>query len=148
MSVILLLNGPNLNLLGNREPQHYGAATLMEIEEAAKIQAENGGYNLVCFQSNSESALINRIHQAINEDVVFILFNPAAYTHTSVALRDALLAVEIPFIEIHLSDPKTRETFRHHSFFSDVAVDVFSGMGPDSYTKAIDAALFWLKQNK
>jgi len=147
MSRILLLNGPNLNLLGTREPEHYGASTLAEIEVKAKSQAESAGFELQSFQSNSESKLIEKIHQCLDEETAadFILFNPAAFTHTSVALRDALLAVAIPFIEIHLSDPKSREEFRHHSFFSDVAIQVFSGYGADSYTKAVIAAVDWLK---
>ena len=149
MSRILLLNGPNLNLLGTREPEHYGASTLAQIETKAKTQAEQAGLELNSFQSNSEFELIEKIHHCLNKDnaVDFILFNPAAFTHTSVALRDALLAVAIPFIEIHLSDPKSRESFRHQSFFSDVAIDVFSGFGAESYTKAVTAAVAWLKSH-
>jgi len=148
MFKVLMLNGPNLNLLGIREPEHYGCMTLAQIEQAANQQAVNAGYELDHFQSNSEAQLIQRIHQCLEGDVDFILFNPAAFTHTSIALRDALLAVAIPFIEIHLSDPKTREAFRHDSFFSDIAVEVFSGLGVDSYTQALTAAMNWLQSNR
>ncbi len=147
MSKILLLNGPNLNLLGIREPDHYGVSTLTEIEQAAKEQASIAGMELDCFQSNSEAELIDRIHQCLSTGVNFILFNPAAFTHTSVALRDALLAVAIPFIEIHLSEPNTREEFRHHSFFSDIAKQVVSGLGAKSYTEALKQAISMMRND-
>ena len=141
MATILLLNGPNLNLLGTRETTIYGSATLDSIcEQVAGVLAEEG-HAMHAYQSNHEGALIDRIQQAGEDSIDFILFNPAGYTHTSVALRDALLGVAIPFIEIHLSEPKERETFRHHSYFSDIAADVFSGKGVDSYLLAAKAAI-------
>jgi 3-dehydroquinate dehydratase-2 len=147
MSKILLLNGPNLNLLGIREPQLYGVSTLAEIEASARVQTEQAGFEFSSFQSNSEAELIEQIHHCLEEETAadIILFNPAAFTHTSVALRDALLAVAIPFIEIHLSDLKSREAFRQHSFFSDIALEIYSGYGAESYTKAIKAAVAWLQ---
>lgn len=144
MSKILLLNGPNLNLLGQREPGHYGVDSLPAIEQRLTEQARAQDAHLACLQSNSEAALIERIHEAAEEGVDFILFNPAAYTHTSIALRDALLAVDIPFIEIHLSIVQAREHFRHHSYFSDIAVGVISGLGPLGYELALTAALYQL----
>ena len=130
---ILVLHGPNLNLLGKREPAHYGAATLDEINDAVAARARDLGVDLVeCLQSNSESELIERIHKAMGT-VDGIVFNPAAFTHTSVALRDALLATSVPFVEIHLSNVAAREAFRHRSFFSDIAVGVVSGFGAESY---------------
>jgi 3-dehydroquinate dehydratase-2 len=138
---ILLLNGPNLNLLGTREPEIYGADTLASIEaRIAKLAAEAGA-RFAAFQSNSEADLVNRIQQASREDVDFILLNPAAYTHTSVAMRDALAAVRVPFIEIHLSNVFAREAFRHHSYFSDIAVGVISGLGAKGYELALAYAL-------
>ena len=119
---LLLLNGPNLNLLGTREPATYGSTTLADVEAAAIAQALAAGATLQCFQSNHEGALIDRIHQARDESVGFILINPAGFTHSSVALRDALAAVAIPFIEVHLSNIHQREAFRHHSYFSDLAI--------------------------
>jgi 3-dehydroquinate dehydratase-2 len=139
MASILVLNGPNLNLLGTREPETYGHTTLDDIE--ARLQDLADGHRLECFQSNSEGSLIDRIHQARQEGVDFILINPAALTHTSVALRDALLGVDIPFIEIHLSNVFAREDFRHHSCLSDVAVGVISGLGAQGYELALAAAL-------
>ena len=137
----LLLNGPNLNLLGKREPGIYGNTTLKDIEQQTTAILAKHGILLECFQSNAEHELINKIHAAQTQDIQHILFNPAAYTHTSIALRDALIAVNIPFTEIHLSNPKSREEFRHHSYFSDIAVEVISGMGADSYyTAAKNAA--------
>ena len=141
MANILVLNGPNLNLLGTREPGHYGNQTLAEIEERLKRLAQAAGHDLACFQSNAEFQLIDRIHQAGGEKVDFILINPAAFTHTSIALRDALLGVDIPFIEVHLSNVFAREPFRHHSYLSDVAVGVISGLGPTGYQLALQAAL-------
>jgi len=141
MAHILVLNGPNLNLLGTREPGHYGTCTLADIEERLETLAREAGHRLSSFQSNAEFQLIDRIHRAGAEGVDFILFNPAAFTHTSVALRDALLGVAIPFIEVHLSNVHAREPFRHHSYFSDVAVGVISGLGALGYELALQAAL-------
>jgi 3-dehydroquinate dehydratase-2 len=140
-SRILLLNGPNLNLLGSREPQIYGADTLAGIEARLQQQAAAAGARLVAFQSNAESELVTRIQQAAGDGTDFILINPAAYTHTSVAMRDALAAVNIPFIEIHLSNVFAREAFRHHSYFSDIAVGVISGLGAKGYELALAYAL-------
>ena len=138
---ILVLHGPNLNLLGIREPEHYGRDTLAQIDARLQQRALASKASLVSFQSNAESALVERIHHAAPEGIDFILINPAAYTHTSVALRDALAAVAIPFIEIHLSNVFAREPFRHHSYFSDLAVGVISGLGPLGYELALDYAL-------
>jgi 3-dehydroquinate dehydratase II len=134
---ILVVNGPNLNLLGSREPEHYGSLTLANIEQELKAQAQGLGVALECFQSNSESELIDRIQRAGAEGVDFILINPAAYTHTSVALRDALAAVGIAFIEIHLSNVHAREPFRKRSYFSDLALGVISGLGAQGYALAL-----------
>lgn len=139
MAQILVLNGPNLNLLGSREPGHYGRDTLADIEQ--RLHAIADGHTIEFFQSNAESALLDRIHQAGADGVAFILINPAALTHTSVALRDALLGVKIPFIEVHLSNLHAREPFRHHSYLSDVAVGVISGLGAQGYELALSAAL-------
>lgn len=144
MAKILILNGPNLNLLGTREPKHYGKQSLDQINAALKQQAQQAGHELVTLQSNAEYELIERIHQARGE-IDFIIFNPAAFTHTSVALRDALSAVEIPFIEVHLSNVHAREAFRRHSYFSDIAVGVISGLGPVGYELALQAAVAHLK---
>ncbi len=133
---VLLLNGPNLNLLGLREPGLYGAATLEAIEAGLRSQAEGLGVELDCFQSNHEGALVDHIHAARGQ-VDGILINAGAYTHTSIALRDALLAVAIPFVELHLSNVHARESFRHHSFLADKAVGVICGFGPASYTLAL-----------
>lgn len=138
---LLLLNGPNLNLLGTREPAVYGATTLADIEQAATAQAAAAGASIACFQSNHEGALIDRIHAARLEGVNAIVINPAGLTHTSVALRDALAAVEIPFVEVHLSNIHRREEFRHHSFLSAIAQGVICGLGADGYRFAIDFAL-------
>ena len=140
MSKILILNGPNLNLLGTREPGHYGQDSLAAIEQTLRTHASVQGLSLDFFQSNAESQLIDRIHQAGRDDVEFILINPAAFTHTSIALRDALLAVGIPFIEVHLSNVFAREQFRHHSYLSDIAVGVISGLGAQGYELALLAA--------
>jgi len=140
MARILLINGPNLNLLGTREPDVYGATTLNDIEQRLLQLSGAAGHQLACFQSNAEHLLIDRIHQARAEDIDFILFNPAAYTHTSVAIRDALAGVAIPFIEIHLSNVHQREPFRHHSYFSDLAVGVICGLGAQGYELALQAA--------
>lgn len=141
MATILVLNGPNLNLLGSREPGIYGSETLESIIQTLTEQAVAAGHHLLALQSNAEYELIERIHDARREGVNFILFNPAAFTHTSVALRDALLGVEIPFIELHLSNVHGREVFRHHSYFSDIAEGVICGFGPQSYYLALQAAL-------
>ena len=138
---LLLLNGPNLNLLGTREPAVYGAATLADIESAATAQAIAAGGSLSCFQSNHEGALIDRIPAARTEGVEAIVINPGGLTHTSVALRDALSAVAIPFIEVHISNIYQREEFRHHSFLSAIARGTISGLGVDGYRFAIDFAL-------
>jgi len=148
MATILLLNGPNLNLLGIREPGHYGRRSLAQITEHLAAQAQAKGLALEAFQSNAEHELIERIHRAREERIAFIIFNPAAFTHTSVALRDALAAVEIPFIEVHLSNVHAREPFRHHSYFSDLAVGVISGLGPVGYEAALLAAQAYLQTNE
>ena len=144
MARVLVLHGPNLNLLGTREPAIYGHATLADIDAMLRSRAEQAGITLECMQSNDEAALIDRIQAARADGTGFILINPAAYTHTSVALRDALAAVAIPFIEIHLSNPHAREPFRRQSYFSDLAVGVICGFGLDSYRYALDAALLRL----
>ena len=144
---ILLLNGPNLNMLGKREPKHYGRQTLQDIETALQESAGNYGIELRCFQSNSEEKLINKIHESLGK-VDFILINPAAFTHTSVALRDALLSVEIPFVEIHLSNIHRREPFRHHSYLSDIAVGVICGLGAAGYQYALQFAVAHLQQQQ
>lgn len=141
MSTLLLLNGPNLNLLGGREPGLYGQQTLEEIETRLTAQALAAGHQLECCQSNGEQALIERVHQAKAAGVAFILINPAAFTHTSVALRDAMLAAAIPFIEVHLSNVHARESFRHHSYFSDIAQGVICGLGALGYELALQAAI-------
>ena len=140
MAQVLVLNGPNLNLLGTREPAIYGTASLQQIMEHLTVLAGQAGHQLLSFQSNSEGALIDRIHAAAGQ-AAFILFNPGGYTHTSVALRDALLAVSIPFIEVHLSNVYARENFRSHSYFSDIAAGTITGLGPMSYELALRAAL-------
>ena len=141
MAKLLVLHGPNLNLLGTREPDVYGHATLAAIDADLRAGASAAGHQLECLQSNAEHVLVERVQAAREDGTAFILINPAAFTHTSVALRDALAAVAIPFIEIHLSNPHAREPFRHHSYFSDKAVGVVCGFGADSYRYALDAAL-------
>ena len=140
MSTFLLINGPNLNLLGSREPAVYGATTLAAIEARSKAVAAGLGHDLACYQSNAEHELIDRVQQAGRDGVDFIIINPGAFTHTSVALRDALLAVAIPFIELHLSNTFARETFRHNSYFSDIATACLFGFGAYGYELAIQAA--------
>lgn len=140
MSQILLINGPNLNLLGSREPKLYGVQTLAQIEAELGAEAQRLNHRLACFQSNHEGALVDRVHLAKTEGVGFLLLNPGAYTHTSVALRDAVLAVAIPFIEVHLSNPFSREPFRRHSYFSDIARGVVAGLGAQGYRLALLAA--------
>ena len=146
MAHLLLLNGPNLNLLGTREPATYGSISLDQINARVTQLASESGHRLSTFQSNSESALIDRIQQAPGTHVAFIIFNPAAFTHTSVALRDALLGVKIPFIEVHLSNVHSREAFRHHSYFSDIAVGTITGLGAMGYELALRAASHYLAQ--
>lgn len=143
MQAILVLHGPNLNLLGTREPGVYGSATLDEINAGLIALAGKNGANLSCFQSNSEAALIERVHQARVDGTQFIVINPAAFTHTSVALRDALAAVALPFVEIHLSNVHAREAFRRESFFSDLAVGVICGLGAAGYEYAVQYALHY-----
>lgn len=146
MASILLINGPNLNLLGSREPGVYGSTNLKQIEERLTILAEKLEHSLVCFQSNAEHEIVDRIQQAATDGVVFIILNPGAFTHTSVAMRDALLAVSIPFIEIHLSNTFAREEFRHNSFFSDIAAGCLFGLGAKGYELALQAAVSQLSK--
>ncbi len=143
-SVILVLHGPNLNLLGTREPAIYGHTTLADIHTAMETQARANGVRLESFQSNHEGELIDRVQSAREQGVVYIIINPAAYTHTSIALRDALAAVAIPFIEVHLSNIHSRESFRRQSYFSDIATGVIAGLGAQGYTLALEAALMRL----
>jgi 3-dehydroquinate dehydratase-2 len=147
MYKVLVLHGPNLNLLGTREPAHYGATTLAEIDRRLADRAKVHGAHVECFQSNSESALIDRIHAVRAAPVDMIIINPAAFTHTSVALRDALAAVAVPFIEVHLSNVHAREPFRQQSYFSDLAVGVISGLGADGYEFALEAAIRRIASN-
>jgi 3-dehydroquinate dehydratase II len=146
MAQLLLINGPNLNLLGHREPDVYGTTTLAEIEAEIGRQAAAAGHGLEAFQSNAEHLLIERIHAARGDGTDFILFNPGAFTHTSIALRDALLAVGLPFIELHLSNVAAREDFRHRSYFADIAVGTISGFGVAGYELALAAADRYLAQ--
>ena len=146
MASILVLNGPNLNLLGVREPSVYGSQTLQDIENKLAQQASQQGYAITFLQSNAEHELINRIHLAMDEGVDFILINPGAFTHTSVALRDALLGVKIPFIEVHLSNVHAREPFRKHSYLSDIAKGVICGLGALGYELALQAAIHELEK--
>jgi 3-dehydroquinate dehydratase-2 len=141
MSTILVLHGPNLNMLGTREPEVYGYETLADINNRLSQTATDQGHHLLHLQSNAEHELIDRLHKAHAENVEFIIINPAAFTHTSVALRDAILASDIPFIEVHLSNVHARESFRHHSYFSDIAVGVICGLGSQGYDFALQAAL-------
>lgn len=141
MTRLLVLHGPNLNLLGTREPEVYGRVTLPQIDQALVDRAADAGADLVTFQSNHEGALVDRIQSARNEQTDFILINPAAYTHTSVAIRDALAGVAIPFVEIHLSNVHRREAFRHHSYLSDLAEGVICGLGWKGYLYALEFAL-------
>lgn len=141
MAQLLVLHGPNLDLLGIREPEVYGRTTLAQINDDLRNRAETAGHGMEDLQSSAEHVLIERVHAAGTDGTAFILINPAAFTHTSVALRDALAAVAIPFIEIHLSNPHAREAFRRQSYFSDLAVGVICGFGADSYRYAMDAAI-------
>lgn len=138
MATILVLHGPNLNLLGTREPEIYGHTTLDDINRGLNQRCHDAGHQFMALQSNAEYKLIERIHEARQEGVDFIIFNPAAFTHTSVALRDALAGVAIPFIEVHLSNVHQRESFRHHSYFSDIAQGVICGLGAKGYELALD----------
>lgn len=148
MASFLLLHGPNLNLLGTREPEVYGYTTLDQINTELQTYAQKNGHKLSCLQSNAEYELIDRIHAARDEAVDFIIINPAAFTHTSVALRDALLGVNIPFIEVHLSNVHKREPFRHHSYLSDVAVGVICGFGAQGYLFALQSAIKQVEHHK
>jgi len=146
MATILVLHGPNLNLLGTREPEIYGHTTLLAIDTVLAEQARAAGHHLLTLQSNAEYELIERIHEAGREGVNFIIINPAAFTHTSIALRDALAGARIPFIEVHLSNVFRREPFRHHSYFSDLAVGLICGLGAQGYELALQAADRHLQQ--
>ena len=141
MASILVIHGPNLNLLGTREPDIYGATSLDDINRTLTETALNAGHHLLTMQSNAEYEIIERIHEASSEGINFIIINPGAFTHTSIAIRDALLGVAIPFIEVHLSNVFARETFRHQSYLSDIAAGVISGLGTDSYSLALQAAM-------
>jgi 3-dehydroquinate dehydratase-2 len=145
MSTILVMHGPNLNLLGSREPEHYGSVSLEDINRGLKTIADSAGHKVVCVQSNAEHELVDRIQAAAGRED-FIIINPAAYTHTSVALRDALAAVRIPFIEVHLSNVHSREPFRRHSYLSDLAVGVITGLGAKGYELALQAAFELLSE--
>jgi len=147
MAKILVINGPNLNLLGTREPDHYGLSTLADINKKLISLAKKAGHELDTYQSNAEHELVDHIHQAAADGAAFIIINPAAFTHTSVALRDALAGVAIPFIEIHLSNIFAREDFRQQSYFSDIAVGVISGLGAQGYELALEAAVNKLAAN-
>ncbi len=138
---ILVLHGPNLNLLGLREPEHYGSATLDSINQSLVSKAKSANIVLETFQSNSEADLVTKIQSLATNKVDFIIINPAAFTHTSVAMRDALSAVKVPFIEVHLSNVFAREAFRHHSYFTDIAVGIISGLGAQGYALALDYAI-------
>jgi 3-dehydroquinate dehydratase-2 len=146
--LIWVLHGPNLNRLGTREPEIYGAATLEQINQMVAGRAKALGVDIDCFQSNHEGALIERIHQAASASVKFMVINPAGFTHTSVALRDAIASVAIPFIEVHLSNVHRREPFRHHSYFSDLAEAVICGLGPQGYLAAIEFAAQRITQHR
>ncbi len=147
MAKILVLNGPNLNMLGQREPEVYGTTTLAEIDQQLQLIAETAGHKLTSFQSNAEHELVDRIHQAKTEETDFIIINPGAFTHTSIALRDAFLSVSIPFIEVHLSNVFAREEFRKHSYLSDIAKAIVSGMGAFGYEAAMQAAGQFLEKD-
>ena len=148
MTQILVIHGPNLNLLGSREPDIYGADTLDDINNTLAQRAKEAGVDLDSFQSNNEGDIVSRIQQAGQQGIDMIVINPAAYTHTSVALRDALLATAIPFVEVHLSNVHARETFRKHSYLSDIAVGIIGGFGIDSYRLALDAAIGYCQRTR
>jgi len=141
MARLLMLNGPNLGQLGRREPGLYGTTSLADIETKLRARATAAGHELDAFQSDSEAELIQRVHASREQGVALILFNPAAFTHTSIALRDALLAAQVPFIELHLSNVAAREAFRHHSYFADIALGTIAGFGVASYELALEAAI-------
>lgn len=145
MSQVLVLNGPNLNLLGQREPEKYGTVTLSDIEQTLRVRAAKLNISIDFYQSNSEGALVDRVQQAGLTGTDMAIFNPAGYTHTSVALRDAFLGVSLPMIEVHLSNIYTREPFRHHSYFSDIALGTLAGFGASGYSMALTAAAEHLK---
>lgn len=147
MAKLLVIHGPNLNLLGTREPEHYGSTTLADIDAGLIKTAQQAGHSLSCIQSNAEHELVNAVQQAQVNGVAWIIINPAAFTHTSVALRDALAAVKLPFIEVHLSNVHAREAFRQQSYFSDLAKGVISGLGPYGYTLALLSIIDSLKNN-
>ena len=146
MATILVLHGPNLNLLGTREPHIYGSATLADVNLTLQEQCRARGHHLQALQSNAEYELVERIHDAAREGVNFIIINPAAFTHTSIALRDALAGVAIPFIEVHISNVFAREPFRHHSYLSDIARGVICGLGVQGYSLALEAAFQFVSQ--
>jgi len=148
MARLLLLHGPNLNLLGTREPEVYGRTTLAQIDADLAAQAQAAGHTLETLQANAEHVLVERIHAAREDGTAFILINPAAFTHTSVALRDALLGAAVPFVEIHLSNPHAREPFRHHSYLSDKALGVVCGFGADSYRMALQGVIARLEPGR
>ena len=145
MAKILVLHGPNLNLLGSREPSIYGTDTLAQVNERLALQARAGGHELTCFQSNAEHELIDRVQRSRGDGMALIVLNAGAFTHTSLALRDALAAVAVPFIEVHLSNVHARESFHHHSYLSAIALGVIGGFGADSYRLALDAGMHWLQ---
>ncbi len=147
MATILVLHGPNLNLLGTREPHIYGRATLADIEKMLGEQAQDAGHTIESVQSNAEHELIDQVHRAKSEKIEIILINPGAFTHTSIALRDAFLSVQIPFVELHLSNVLAREEFRRHSYLSDIAIGLITGFGPTSYRLAMDVAIERLGKN-
>lgn len=147
MATLLVIHGPNLNLLGTREPEHYGSTTLVQIDDRLAEIASQSGHSLRSVQSNAEHDLVDAVQQAQKDGVDFVIINPAAFTHTSVALRDALAAVKIPFIEVHLSNVHAREEFRQKSYFSDLAVGVISGLGPIGYELALQAAMSQLSSS-
>lgn len=147
MANLLVLHGPNLNLLGNREPQLYGRSSLDSLNQQLMHQAQQLGHVLRCIQSNSESQLIDIVQQAPADDINFMIINPAAYTHTSIALRDAIAAIHIPFIEVHITNIYAREPFRHQSFFSDIAIGVISGLGTQGYEFALNSANQYLSEH-
>jgi 3-dehydroquinate dehydratase-2 len=144
---VLVLHGPNLNLLGLREPEHYGKATLESINQSLVNKAKAANIELETFQSNAEAELVTKIQSLATKKADFVIINPAAYTHTSVAMRDALAAVKVPFIEVHLSNVYAREAFRHHSYFTDIAVGVISGLGAQGYELALDYAITTLNRS-
>ena len=145
MAKILILHGPNLNLLGSREPSVYGTDTLAQINDRLASQARAGGHELTCVQSNAEHELIDQVQHTRADGTALIVLNAGAFTHTSIALRDALAAVAVPFIEVHLSNVHAREAFRHHSYLSALALGVIGGFGADSYRLALDAGMHWLQ---